>query len=100
MTVMSRSVFAANGPVRVNPNSCDGCGSCAEVCPMGVFELVTISEEERKKLSFPGKLKVRIKGNTKSMVAHPEACIACGKCETLCHERAIKVEKKTPVARA
>ena len=93
MKMRNKSKSTADGPVSVNHNACDGCGSCVEVCPMGVFEMIRISEEERKNLSFPGKLKVRIKGTTKSSVAYPEACITCGKCATMCHERAIKVNK-------
>jgi len=60
---------------------------------MGVFQMVSISEEERRQLSLPGKLKVRIKGNTKALALYTDACIACGKCATMCHERAIKVDK-------
>lgn len=93
MKEWTRSIFDTAGFVKINPNACDGCASCAEVCPEEVFEMISISEAERKQLSFPGRLKVRIKGNTKSFVAHPDACVACGRCETLCHERAIKVDK-------
>lgn len=92
--MLNRDLFKISTPVKVNPNACDGCASCVEVCPMGVFEMISISDEERKSLSFKGRLKVKIKGNTKSIVVHPEACIACGKCETLCHERAIRVQKR------
>lgn len=90
---MRTSRFETNDIVNINKSSCDGCGTCVEVCPQNVFELRTISQELYKSLSLPGKLKVRIKGNTKSFEVHPEACVSCGRCEELCHERAIKVTK-------
>jgi len=78
-------------PVSVNLNACDGCSQCSSICPTEVFEMIELSSEEVKELSFLGRLKVRIKGNIKSHVANPEACIACGKCASSCHERAISI---------
>ena len=91
--MMRKNRAETKDQVNVNKSACDGCGACVEVCPKGVFELRTISQDLYKTLSWPGKLKVRIKGNTKSFEVHPEACVACGRCEELCHERAIRVTK-------
>jgi NAD-dependent dihydropyrimidine dehydrogenase PreA subunit len=78
--------------VHVNMNSCDGCGVCAEVCPNDVFEMILLSDDDIKELSFFGKLKVRIRGNTKSYAANPGNCTTCGECVSNCHERAISVK--------
>lgn len=53
----------------INASKCTVCGTCMDVCPVGVFE---------KK----GKMKV----------AKPEDCIGCKACEAQCPEQAITVE--------
>ncbi len=78
--------------VFVNLNACDGCGVCATACPTGVFSMKGLNDDEINELSFLGRLKVRIKGNKKSDVEKPDACIACGKCVSSCHEHAITVK--------
>ncbi len=82
-----------SAPLNINPNACDGCGVCIDICPAQVFEMVELSKEEINELSFFGRLKVRIKGNVKSQVVHPESCIECGKCVSACHERAISLHR-------
>ena len=77
--------------IRVNSSACDGCGACVENCSTGVFVLREITEDERRDLSFPGKLKVRVKGKVKSFINKPEDCVACGLCVNQCHERAISL---------
>ena len=77
--------------IRVNPSFCDGCGACVECCPRAVFSLREITEEERKSLSLPGKIKVRVKGKVKSFVTNSEDCITCGLCVNKCHEKAISL---------
>jgi ferredoxin len=59
-------------PPKVNESKCDGNGTCQEVCPAdpNVFEIV----------------------NNKSKVAHPDACLECGACESSCPEGAITME--------
>lgn len=78
--------------VFVDLNSCDGCGSCAEVCPSHVFEMKTLTDKQRSNLNFKGKLKVRVKGDLRSNIINADACIGCGKCVRLCHEHAIVVK--------
>jgi NAD-dependent dihydropyrimidine dehydrogenase PreA subunit len=57
--------------LEVDRTRCQGCTTCLEVCPKGVFELY------------------RVDGRQKSWVAHPEACEQCTACVKQCPERAI-----------
>jgi len=55
--------------VKVNKDKCDGCGTCVDVCPVEVFEVV----EE------------------KSTVKNPNECLACRACEVQCPNSAIEI---------
>jgi len=55
----------------VNTELCTGCGTCASVCPQGVFEIK----------------------DGKAVVVSPENCIGCRVCESSCPEGAITVEE-------
>lgn len=88
---MKRNRAEISEPVSVNFNACDGCGMCVQVCPSEVFTMRELIVEEVRELSFFGRLKVRIKGNVKSEVVAPDACLLCGKCADNCHEKAITV---------
>ena len=74
--------------ITVDETSCDGCGSCTEVCPHSAISIKTLSREEIKKLSFKGRLKVRIKGSNKAYI-NQDVCTTCGLCLKQCHEFAI-----------
>lgn len=56
-------------PPVVDLKKCTGAGTCAEVCPTNVFDIV----------------------NGKSIVARPQDCIECKACEASCPSGAIKV---------
>lgn len=76
------------GIVSVDKNSCDGCGSCIDICPQSAIQIITLSKDEVKQMPFKGRLKVKIKGNNKALIT-PELCASCGKCMKQCHEFAI-----------
>ncbi|MGQ1908963.1 4Fe-4S dicluster domain-containing protein [Marinifilum sp. RC60d5] len=81
-----------NGVIRIDEISCDGCGKCIDVCPQTAIKMITLSDDQIKKLPFKGRLKVKIKGKKKAFL-YSDLCIACGLCMKECHEFAIhKVE--------
>lgn len=58
-------------PPRVDLEKCTGCGTCADVCPNEVFEIV----------------------DDKSQVVRPDDCTACEQCVMECPEEAITLEE-------
>ena len=56
----------------VDNDKCTGCGTCVDVCPVGVYELDTEA------------------GKTKRVAE--EECIECEACVDQCPEQAIKIE--------
>ncbi|RLC78572.1 MAG: hypothetical protein DRJ03_23565 [Chloroflexi bacterium] len=55
--------------IEINPETCNKCGSCVQVCAEGVFE-------KQDKASLP-------------VAAHPERCFFCGQCVAVCPGDAI-----------
>jgi ferredoxin len=61
-----------------NPELCNGCAKCVEVCPHAVFEM----------------------DGRKAMLVHPTACMECGACQKNCITNAIAVESGVGCAAA
>ncbi|HID15861.1 MAG TPA: 4Fe-4S dicluster domain-containing protein [Candidatus Atribacteria bacterium] len=55
----------------VDLEKCTGCGTCVQVCPMGVFELV----------------------DDKAKVVNEDQCVECRACEAQCPVQAITIEE-------
>jgi NAD-dependent dihydropyrimidine dehydrogenase PreA subunit len=53
----------------VNNEKCNGCSTCADTCPVGVYEIK----------------------DGKSVAAKPDECLVCRACEVQCPESAIQV---------
>jgi len=77
-----------DGIISVDQSSCDGFGKCVETCPQSAINLIVLSKEEIKKMSFKGWLKVKIKGPNKATI-NSDLCVNCGLCMKQCHEFAI-----------
>lgn len=85
---LEQELSIKNGVVTVDESSCDACGACVDTCPHSAIEIVTLSNEQVKNLSFKGRIKVMIKGNEKAFI-NQDLCTACGLCMKQCHEFAI-----------
>lgn len=74
---------------RIDRNRCEGKEDCVRVCPYDVFEMGTLSPEDRAALSLFGRLKAWAHGGRQAFVVAPDACRACRLCVEACPERAI-----------
>lgn len=77
----------------INRNRCEGKEDCVKVCPYGVFEMGTLSAQDRSGLSLVGKLKAWGHGHRQAFVVKPAECHNCGLCVTACPEKAITLAK-------
>ena len=55
--------------IRVDADKCTGCGTCVDVCPVGVYEL----------------------RDDKSVPVNVDECILCRACEAQCPNNAIEI---------
>ena len=72
----------------VDEEKCTSCGKCVKTCPRHIIEL-------RKKGVDGAKMVVLCSNKEKGAIARKNcknACIGCGKCQTVCGFEAIKVE--------
>lgn len=85
---LEQELSIKQGVVTIDEASCDACRVCVETCPHSAIEIITLSDEQIKKLSLKGRLKVKIKGSDKAHI-NQNLCTACGICMKQCHEFAI-----------
>lgn len=76
----------------VDRNRCEAKEDCVRVCPYDVFEIRTLSPEQRKSLSWIGWFKALGHGNRQAFVVKPNDCHACQLCIEACPEKALKLE--------
>ncbi|MGH6989921.1 MAG: 4Fe-4S dicluster domain-containing protein [Stellaceae bacterium] len=72
---------------------CEGKEDCVRVCPYSVFEIGTLTAEDRSELSFFGRLKAAAHGNRQAFAVRAEQCHGCGLCVAACPEKAIKLAR-------
>jgi NAD-dependent dihydropyrimidine dehydrogenase PreA subunit len=92
-------------PGKVQPvidrKKCEGKEDCLRVCPVGVFEIRVLNEDERQALPlFPYRLKAWAHGYKQAFATKASACENCGLCVTACPEKAIKLQPITAAAAA
>ena len=83
----------------VDRNRCEGKADCVRVCPFDVFEIGTLSAEQRSELSLTGRLKALFHGGKQAMIARPDACHACQLCVDACPEHALRLAPISPRTR-
>lgn len=73
----------------INRNKCEGKAACVPVCPYGVLRVETLPAEDRRELSFIGKIKGYVHQWQQAMIVEPDLCRACNRCVQACPEQAI-----------
>jgi NAD-dependent dihydropyrimidine dehydrogenase PreA subunit len=73
----------------IDRNRCEGKAECERVCPYHVFTIGRLSREERRALTFLGRLKGLGHGYRQAFATRADACHACARCVAACPERAI-----------
>lgn len=67
------------GKVKIDQESCKGCGLCATGCPVKILAIDT-------------KL-INSKGYSPMSCIAPEKCIGCGNCAMMCPDLVLEVER-------
>lgn len=75
----------------IDRSRCEAKGPCVAACPFNVFEISSLTAEEKAGLSFFAKLKALAHGNKQAHAVRADACQACGLCVEACPEKAIKL---------
>jgi NAD-dependent dihydropyrimidine dehydrogenase PreA subunit len=82
----------------VDRNRCEGKADCVRVCPFDVFEIATLTAQQRSRLTLIGRMKAWVHGGKQGAVANPYDCHACRLCITACPEHALHLAPITPRA--
>ena len=76
---------------QIDRNRCEAKADCVRVCPYHVFEIQPLAAEQKRELSFVGRLKALAHGGKQAFAVHADACHACGLCVKACPESAIRL---------
>lgn len=77
----------------IDRNKCEGKADCVRVCPYDVFEIGTLDAEQRRALSFGGRVKGFFHRYRQAFAVKADACHACGECVKACPEHAITLAR-------
>jgi NAD-dependent dihydropyrimidine dehydrogenase PreA subunit len=75
----------------VDAHRCEGHGDCAVVCPVDVFKIGRIPDEQFANMPLLLRFKLWAHGKQTAFTPNAEACRACGSCVSACPELAIKL---------
>jgi 4Fe-4S ferredoxin len=73
----------------VDRDRCEGKADCVRVCPYNVFEIGTLTREQRRALSIVGRLKAWAHDGRQAFVINARDCHACRMCVDACPEKAL-----------
>ena len=79
---------------RIDPTRCEGKADCLRVCPYDVFEVRSLTADERGGLPLMARVKVWAHGGRQGFVAAPDGCHGCGLCVAACPEHAIVLRRR------
>ena len=82
-------VALSQKPSFVDPNLCNGCGECVNVCPVEVPDSFNVGLSMRKAIYLPVPHNI-----PNTYVIDMTACTRCGECEPVCPTGAIQVSAK------
>ncbi len=77
----------------IDRTRCEGKEDCVRVCPYDVFEIRTLTREERGGLPFMARVKAMAHGNRQAFAVRAELCHSCGLCVAACPEHAIRLSR-------
>ncbi len=77
-------VLLQSWSAKVDPDLCNGCGDCLEVCPVSLPDDLADSLSLRKAIFKPGP-----NTSPSTLAIDPDSCILCGKCKEVCQTGAI-----------
>jgi len=80
----------------VDRNRCEAKEDCLRVCPFDVFEIRTLSPEERASLSWLGWFKALAHKNRQAYAVRPQDCHGCQLCVAACPENALRLVAYRP----
>jgi 4Fe-4S ferredoxin len=73
----------------IDRNRCEGKADCVRVCPVSVFAVATLPDDQRSGLTLRGRIKGYAHKWQQAALVNVQACQACGLCVKACPEDAI-----------
>lgn len=78
----------------IDRNRCEGKGPCVHACPCGVLSMGVLDDQERRRLSWKGRVKAWAHGGQQVFLSSAALCSACGECVRVCPEKAITLARR------
>ena len=75
----------------IDRGRCEAKADCVRVCPFHVFEVRSLTADERRSVPFVGKVKLLFHGGRQAFAVRAADCHACGLCVSACPEGAIRL---------
>ena len=75
----------------IDRSRCEGKENCVQVCPYSVFETRQLNDRVKHGLPLGVRLKAWAHVNRQAFAVDARNCHACGRCVSVCPERAIKL---------